>query len=140
MEIKLSTRQLRRLLDMVYIGNWVLNGPLGEKRIRDYDEVESLVFSCAAANGMADLAELLDGEVVPSRAFTDGGIHTAIEAYENHEFFAILAEELALRDMDYAQIGEENTDELDSRIDRYLDEFERHGTDNIRIETGRPAG
>ena len=140
MEIRLNTRQLRRLLDMVYIGNWVLNGPLGERRIREYDEVESLVFSCAAANGMEDLAELLDGEVVPSRSFADGGIHTAIEAYENHEFFPILAEELALRDMEYEQIGEENTDELDSRVDRYLEEFERHGTDNIRIESGRPAG
>ncbi len=52
----------------------------GDDRIRQYDEVESLVD--------------------PSQAFAEGGIHEAIMAYEDTTFFEILAQELALQDMD----------------------------------------
>ncbi len=46
MKIKdLTEKQFRRLLDMVYIGNWVLNSTRGDDRIREYDEVESTVFA-----------------------------------------------------------------------------------------------
>ena len=48
MEIKLSEKQFRRLLDLVYIGNWVLNSTRGDDRIRQYDRVESLIFSALA--------------------------------------------------------------------------------------------
>ena len=37
MELKLTQKQFRRLLDLVYIGNWVLNSTRGDDRIRDYD-------------------------------------------------------------------------------------------------------
>ena len=45
MELKMTQKQFRRLLDLVYIGNWVLNSTRGDDRIREYDQVESLVFS-----------------------------------------------------------------------------------------------
>ena len=134
MEISLTKRQFRRLLDMVYIGNWVLNSTRGDDRIRDYDEVESLLFALARREGMPVLAEEYMGEVVPSRAFAEGGIHEAIIDYENNVFFDILAEDLARRDMDDVPIDESNYDELTRRIDAYIDEFEAHGTDNITVE------
>ena len=134
MELELTRRQFRRLLDMVYIGNWVLNSTRGEDRFRDYDEVESLLFDRAAKEGMSTLAETYEGEVVPSRAFAEGGIHEAIMDYENNVFFEILAEDLARRDMDDVPIDESNYEELASRIDAYIDEFEAHGTDNITVE------
>ena len=134
MELELTRRQFRRLLDMVYIGNWVLNSTRGEDRFRDYDEVESLLFDRAAREGMSTLAETYEGEVIPSRAFAEGGIHEAIMDYENNVFFEILAEDLARRDMDDVPIDERNYEELASRIDAYIDEFEAHGTDNITVE------
>ena len=82
MELHLTEKQYRRLLDLVYIGNWVLNSTRGEDRIRDYDQVESVVFSHCLDHGMAALVELYDGEAIPSRAFAEGGIHEAIMAYE----------------------------------------------------------
>ena len=122
MEIKLTEKQFRRLLDLVYIGNWVPNSPRGDDRIRQYD------------HGMAGLTELYQGEIIPSRAFAEGGIHEAIMAYEDNTFFEILAQELALRDMDDPPITEENYDEVMSRMDEYLGEFEQHGTDNITVD------
>lgn len=138
MNLELSRKQFRRLLDLVYIGNWILNSTRGDQRFADYDEVESLLFSKAAQEGMPTLAELYEGEVVPSRAFVEGGIHEAIMEYENNVFFDILAEDLARRDMDDAPIDESNYAELASRIDAYINEFEEHGTDNILVDLDTP--
>ena len=134
MEIKMTEKQFRRLLDLVYIGNWILNSTRGDDRIRQYDEVESLVFSQCLAHGMAPLTELYQGQLIPSQAFAEGGIHEAILAYEDTMFFEILAQELALRDMDSDAPTPENYDELRERMDVYLGEFEQHGTDNITVE------
>ena len=134
MKLELTTKQYRRLLDMVYIGNWVLNSTRGDDRFRDYDEVESLLFERASAEGMAVLAEIWEGEVVPSRAFVEGGIHEAIIEYENNVFFDILAEDLARRDMEQENVDQSDTNELLNRMEEYMTEFEMHGTDNISLE------
>ena len=134
MELNLTRKQFRRLLDMVYIGNWILNSTRGNQRFADYDEVESLLFGRAVLEGMP-LAELYQGEIVPSRSFVEGGIHEAIAEYESNVFFDILAEDLARRDMNDPLIDESNMAELTSRIEAYIAEFELHGTDNILIDT-----
>ena len=134
MEIKMTEKQFRRLLDLVYIGNWILNSTRGDDRIRQYDEVESLVFSQCLAHGMAPLTELYQGQLIPSQAFAEGGIHEAIMAYEDTTFFEILAQELALRDMDDPPITEENYDEVMNRMNADLGEFEAHGTDHISVD------
>ena len=134
MTLEFTNKQFRRLLDLVYIGNWILNSTRGDQRFADYDEVESLVFGKALVSGMPALAEAYEGEIVPSRAFAEGGIHEAIMEYENNVFFDILAEDLARRDMDDVPIDESNFAELTSRIDAYITEFEEHGTDNILVD------
>lgn len=135
MKLDLTRKQYRRLLDMVYIGNWVLNSTRGEDRIPDYDKVESLLFSKAAEESMGILAEVYNGQVIPSRAFAEGGIHEAIMDYEDNIFFDILAEDLARRDMEDVPIDDSNYEELSSRIDAYIAEFEENGTDNITIDS-----
>ena len=135
MKLELSKKQFRRLLDMAYIGNWILNSTRGDDRFRDYDEVESLLFQRAKEEGMTALTDYWNGEAVPSQAFAEGGIHEAIMEYENNVFFDILAEDLARRDMDDVPIDENNYPELASRIEAYINEFEEHGTDNILVDT-----
>ena len=135
MELHLTEKQFRRLLDLVYIGNWVLNSTRGDDRIRDYDKVESVVFSHCLEHGMGKLVELYEGEIIPSRAFAQGGIHEAIMAYEDVTFFEILAEELALLDLDTDRTTWDNYEEVMARMDEYIAEFEAHGTDNILIDS-----
>ena len=57
MKLELTTKQFRRLLDMAYIGNWILNSTRGDDRFKDYDDVESLLFAKAREEGMGVLAE-----------------------------------------------------------------------------------
>lgn len=135
MQLELSKKEFRRLLDMVYIGNWILNSTRGADRFEDYDLVESKLFAQCRKEGMQTLVETWQGQDVPSRAFADGGIHEAIMDYEDTVFFEILAEELARRDMEYPAVSRENYDELVSRMDDYIAEFEANGTDNLVIQT-----
>ena len=60
MEIKMTEKQFRRLLDLVYIGNWILNSTRGDDRIRQYDEVESMYLM----SGSFDLAIIISGRTL----------------------------------------------------------------------------
>ena len=80
------------------------------------------------------LVERYRGSLIPSRAFADGGIHEAIEQYEDTIFYELLAEELALRDLDGQPLTRENYDALMARIDAYLSEFDEHGTDRVTVD------
>jgi len=133
-KIELTELEFRRLLDMAYIGNWVLNSTRGSDRFTDYDKVEGILFSYCIVNDMPSLFEIVEGVPRPSSAFEQGGIHEAIADYEDSMFFEILAEELARRDMDFEPIGPENYSELTNRIDEYIAEFELNGIDNISLD------
>ena len=133
MTLEFTNKQFRRLLDLVYIGNWILNSTRGDDRFEDYDNIESMLFALCREQGMQTLVEKWEGEDVPSRAFSEGGIHEAIMDYEDTVFYEILAEELARRDMEYQPVSNDNYEELVSRMDDYIAEFEAHGTDNILI-------
>ena len=134
MKIELTEQQFRYLLDLVYIGNWVMNSTREDDRIKEYDQVESLVFSHCLSHRMSKLVELYKGELIPSRAFADGGIHEVIENYEDIMFYEILAEEMALRDMNGEPLTQENYGALMERIETYLSEFDRNGTNNISVD------
>ena len=129
MQIDLTAKEFRRLLDLVYIGNWVLNSTRGEDRFADYDNLESKIFALSPA-----LSEEWNGTVVPSQAYTEGGIHEAIAYSEDNVFYEILAEELSRRDMDYPEITEDNYDEIVSRMDRYMSEFQLSGVQHLTLE------
>lgn len=135
MKLELTSKQYRRLLDLVYIGNWVLNATrLEDDRFEDYDKLESIIFSKAIALGMPTLVDKIDGDYYPSQAFEQGGIHEAIADYEGTVFFDTLADELARRDMGDAEITQENKEEYFTRLYAYMEEFEQNGTDNVRVE------
>ena len=134
MEIELTNREYRRLLDLVYIGNWILNSTRGSDRFEDYDQVESKIFSHCKDLNMNTLIERWQGQIVPSRAFAEGGIHEAIMDYEDAVFFNILAEELARRDLGLEDSEPEDYTELTNRMEDYLAEFDKNGLGAIHID------
>ena len=133
MQIELTEKEFRRLLDMVYIGNWILNSCRDDDRFEDYDDLEEKLFSLCPEHGMRTLSQRWRGHTYPSRAFEEGGIHEAIADYEDAVFYDILAEELARRDMSDEQISQNDTEELAERMEEYYDEFEENGIDNVRV-------
>lgn len=135
--IALSGEQFRHLLDLVYVGNWVLNSMRGEDRIDEYDSLESHIFSYCEKTGLRGLIER-GPDIIPSRRYEEGGIHEAIMDYEDVVFFEILAEELARRDMRDKDADGEDFEELQQKIDEYMEEFSQNGIDNILIEGYEP--
>jgi len=134
MQIELTDKEFRRLLDMVYIGNWILNSCRDDDRFEDYDALEEKLFSLCPERGMPALSQRWRGHTYPSRAFEEGGIHEAIADYEDAVFYDILAEELARRDMDAEQVSQEDTEELNARMEEYFQEFEKNGIENVKVE------
>ena len=137
MQLDLTAKEFRRLLDLVYIGNWVLNSIRGEDRFADYDDLESKLFGLCRSHRMDTLVEDWERISVPSRAYAEGGIHEAIAVYEDAVFYEILAEELSRRDMDYPEITEENYGEIMDRMNGYMEEFRLSGVDKLVLEDGR---
>lgn len=133
MNIELTKREFRLLLDLAYTGNWVLNSTRGQDRITDYDNLEAKLFAQSLKAGMPELLEIHKDGVSPSKAYVEGGIHEVIMDYEDTVFFEILAEELARRDMNNEPISSDNFQELTGRIDEYIAEFEQNGMDNISL-------
>ncbi len=129
MQIELTNKEFRRLLDLVYIGNWVLNSTRGYDRFADYDNLESKIFALSPA-----LSEPWNGTIVPSKAYAEGGIHEAIAYYEDNVFYEILAEELSRRDMNYPEINAENYDEIMDRMQQYMEVFQISGVDRLVLE------
>ena len=129
MQIDLTPKEFRLLLDLVYIGNWVLNSTRGENRFQAYDDLESKIFALSPK-----LSQVWNGTVVPSKAYAEGGIYDAIALYEDNVFYEILAEELSRRDMDYPEITDENYGEIVTRMERYMSEFELSGVDHLVLE------
>ena len=134
MQLELTKKEFRLLLDLVYIGNWVLNSTRGDDRFAPYDNLESKLFGLTRENGMDILVEKWNDTDVPSKAYCDGGIHEAIAFYEDNVFYEILAEELSRRDMQYPEINEENYDEIVGRMNRYMSEFQNSGLDHLVLE------
>ena len=134
MKIELSEKEFRRMLDMIYIGNWILNSTRGDDRFEDYDLLQEKLFALCPANGMRSLVQNWHGHIFPSQAYEDGGIHEAIADYEDAVFYNILAEELARRDLGLEDSDPENFDELTARMEDYLNEFEKNGLDTVSVD------
>ena len=131
MNIDLTDKEFRRLLDMVYIGNWILNSTRAADRFEDYDIVQEKLFSLCAKNGMRSLIQVWHGHVFPSKAYEDGGIHEAIADYEDAVFFDIHAEELSRR-----ELGEDIDDlgALTARMDEYMEKKKKNGVANLTVD------
>lgn len=134
LKLELSQKELRRLLDMAYIGNWILNSYRSDDRISDYEDVLERLFEAAAQLGMRELYKVENGRILPSDAFEDGGIQSAIAEYEDVCFYDILADNLARRDLELEGKTAVDSSELLGRIEEYADEFDENGLLNLKVQ------
>lgn len=141
-QINISRKLFRHLLDMAYVGNEVLNGILPEQgeRIREYDEIISLLFSRCKDCGLDELCTQTpvqtQGKVItmPSREYLRGGICDVLDAYDDQVFFESLAEELAYHDVGDTLSTEEDFLRFNERMDGYMREFAENGAENVYLD------
>ena len=136
--ITLTEKQFRHLLDLVYAGNTMLSTVVAEpgERVPVYDEIVREVFRHCPDCGLDKLVSITKSykthEVAawPSREYMSGGIEEALDAYDDQVFFESLAKELALHDFDSVETMEEML-AYNDRVEEYMEEFENNGADNV---------
>ena len=77
MNIELTDKEFRRLLDLVYIGNWILNSTREKDRFEDYDILQEKLFAQCAKNGTAHFSECGKNRQIPAPESYNSYIPTA---------------------------------------------------------------
>lgn len=140
--IKLTKKQFLSLLKIVYLGNWLANAQRTDDRIKEYEEIESFIFSHAKQFGFSEYVDdefASEGAFYPTGQFEEetkvGLLH---EEYDNDSFWEELIDRLARRDV-VRKIGEEVLQNLEG-IDRVMKlEYAQEKYEKIFSEVGLDA-
>lgn len=145
MEIKLTEEQYKTLVEMLYLGEWMINACRSPKEtIKKYQDLEQHVYSFAKAGG---LERYIEYDEESKKYFPTKELEMESEAeeyrleFENETFWDELIERLSLRDL-ISQLGEETVEKLDGVkrykrqsvfINKYNKEFAKHGIENLGL-------
>jgi hypothetical protein len=142
MQIILTKEQYEKLMELVYLGNWVVNSYRADDRLDEFDRMAEHVLSFAPSSGYQDRVEFdeFEGRYFPSRKF-DEELQQYIDEYDDDVFWNTLIERLAERDLIRAH-GEETVnrmewDEYNQKIEPLLKKYEKeiddNGVENLEI-------
>ncbi|OLS01858.1 hypothetical protein [Tissierella creatinophila] len=144
MKINFTKKQFRILLDLLFAGEYVINGHrVPDEIIKEYEDIKQYVYSFAKQFGYEDLIEF-DKEFnmfFETRKHDESKINELISEYDNEVFWDELSSNLAKRDISKEYIGEKkdiNHEELMrkiwSREEEYNEEFYENGLDNVTVD------
>jgi hypothetical protein len=146
MKINFTKKEYQILLDMLYVGDWVLHAHAeGETdETKPYKEFEQKILALAHEFGLENFVECNEksGETFLSKEFTTNNeIIKYIDKFENATFWEELIERLARRDF-IQKYGEEAILQMSisERFEKemifhqeYHKEFGDNGLDNLQI-------
>jgi hypothetical protein len=144
MKNSLTKENYRTLLELVYMGLWVVTAHRVETdaESRKYEELEQYLFSYAKDFNAEELVERDPkfNEIFPTQQLEEECTRF-IEEYDNDTFWEDLIYRLARRDFT-RKYGEEAISKMTTEerfkneeefIEKYSNEFETNGLDNIKI-------
>ena len=142
MEIKLTKEQYEKLVDLVYLGNWMINSYRTDDRLDEYDKVAEQVMAHAPSCGLKDKVEFdeVEGRCYPTRKL-DEELRGFVDDYDDEAFWDLVVVKLAERDM-VKEFGEAAVDGMgwdeyeekrEPFLQKYLKEIEENGIDNLEI-------
>jgi hypothetical protein len=135
MQITLTKEQYEKLMELVYLGNWLVNSYRADERIEVYDRTAEHVLSFAPSAGFQDRVEFdeFEGRYFPSQKF-DEVLKPLIDDYDDDVFWNVLIDRLAERDLLRAQ-GEETVEKMDweeysRNVEPYIKKYEKEIDDS----------
>jgi len=103
MIVNFSKEQFKTLINMVYVGNWMINGVRvgieGDEYKDEYRNLEKYILSLAKDFKLDNLIDDSDGEIYPSRSLEEGEARDLIDYYDENVFWEELVNRLAERDL-----------------------------------------
>ncbi|MBX3014156.1 MAG: hypothetical protein KF832_21725 [Caldilineaceae bacterium] len=149
MQIELTSDEYRRLIDILYLADWLLTAhKVGDDpRVAAYQQLVQKLYAYSQEMGLSHLIEYAVefDQYFPTRDLEAGTpIHEFIDEYDDETFWDELTRRLAERDL-LAQLGgwekmqklstEERIRRLGQLEEHYAAEFARHGLENLRLES-----
>ena len=144
MQVNLDQEQLKTLIELVYMGNWMATSYLEEipEHKEKYEAMEETILALARQFNLEHLVEVdEDGGYYPSSELEDVTIQDCIDDYDDYTFWHQLADHLSNRDL-IKEFGEDvietMTDEerfvrKDKIYWEYMDEFGKNGIEHFRL-------
>ncbi|MCI4446114.1 MAG: hypothetical protein JHC32_08825 [Candidatus Aminicenantes bacterium] len=142
MEIKLTEEQFEKLMELVYLGNWMINAYRTDDYLEEYSEVTSQIFKQAAEAGMEGkvVKDEIENRYLPSYEFEESMVDFITE-YDGFCFWEELINRLAERDA-VKEFGATPLDEIDLEeflekknkyLRKYEQEVEENGIKNLEL-------
>jgi hypothetical protein len=148
--IKLTPQQYEDLLKVVYLGNYLVNNYRPDQPVDRFDALESYLFSLAKDFGL-DRAMDMDeetGEAYPSEEFSQAeDINLYLDDFIENTFWDELIDRLTSRDL-FRKYGQQIMDSMpweelkkkeEPVFQRYTEEIETYGMENLEIVNRRPS-
>jgi hypothetical protein len=144
MNLQLTKAELKNLIKLAYLGNWMANSWRLSDKIEELDEMEARLLDLAAANGLTDLVDQFEEEgktiAVPTEELEEE-LEEMIDFYDDNTFWDQLIHRMAVRD--YARkYGEDAVEDLYTTegmenekpfIEKYEKEFYENGLDRLEL-------
>lgn len=143
MKINLTKKQYRSLIDLVHMGDMMVNGIRTTDKVEEYEELREYIYSFAKQMGCEDIVkyDAKYGMHFETRDFETGKIQEYISEYDNEVFWTELPSRLADRDIIRLQkLTGELTDREEwlrkvwAKEEEYQIEFETNGLENVEVK------
>lgn len=141
-QITFTKEQLETFLDIVCLGDWMINAARVE-RIEKYDALAQRVFKAAKDAGLKGVEyDEKDDEYWLTAEYEESILQEFKEEYDNEAFWDDLPDRLAERDMG-RKFGKKAIEAMDNEkrfkehmtiCQKYEAEFEKNGLENVRIK------
>jgi hypothetical protein len=142
MQLNLTKDQYEKLMELVYLGNWLVNSYRAEDRLDEYDRTAEHILSLAPAAGFVERVEFdeFEGRYFPSQKF-DEDLRQYVDEYDDDVFWNTLIDRLAERDL-IRDLGEETVnkmewDEYNRKVEPYIKKYEKEiddsGVENLQV-------
>ena len=140
MEIKFTKDKYAKLMRLVYLGNWVVNGYHTDDIDEESDALEDYIYSKARDFGLEKTTTYEEDQNAwyPKSSIEDEWL-ADLDEYKNDAFWDELEYRLADRDL-VARYGENAVDGMSSEerqdterqlVDNYYEEFQKNGLKNF---------
>jgi hypothetical protein len=145
MDISFTKEQYENLVKLIYLGEWMINGIRTDDRIKKFEDLEQYIYSFYKDFGLEKYVEY-DEKSKKFFPTNELEMESDVEGYrldyEDEVFWDELIDRLARRDF-IRQYGEkvikkmewkERMEKEDPFIERYDDEFQKHGIERLEIK------
>lgn len=144
MKINFTKKEYRTLVDLIFLGDMVVNGiRAGDDNVKEYEELREYIYSFAKQMGCEDIIKFDKqfNQHFETREFEESKVQNYLTEYANEVFWSEMASRLAMRDIERIQrISAKELDHQEvlenvwSREETYLEEFEKNELKNVNVE------